>query len=138
MREGKISERDYIDGFDEIAKGIESGGHALTTSVGDLLFMGTDFLSNSEFRDKFNEVMEKAIDKKSLKKLLESTITNEDGSLNKEKTKEFFSQAIKKAITTSKHEETWVTWAAKHEKTILDLQNEGSDHALSYIIEKGL
>ena len=59
LRENKISERDYIDGFDEIAKGIESGSHALKTSVGDLLFMGTDFLSNSEFRDKFNEMMVK-------------------------------------------------------------------------------
>ena len=59
LRENKISEKDYIDGFDDIAKGIESGSHALTTSIGDLLFMGTDFLSNSEFRDKFNEVMEK-------------------------------------------------------------------------------
>ena len=29
LREGKISERDYIDGFDEIAKGIETGGHEL-------------------------------------------------------------------------------------------------------------
>ena len=27
FRENRISERDYIDGFDEIAKGIESGQH---------------------------------------------------------------------------------------------------------------
>jgi len=59
IREGKINERDYIDGFDDIAKAIESGSHTLGWSIGDLLFMGTDFLSNSEFRDKFNKIMEK-------------------------------------------------------------------------------
>ena len=59
IREGRINERDYIDGFDDIAKAIESGSHTLGWSVGDLLFMGTDFLSNSEFRDKFNKIMEK-------------------------------------------------------------------------------
>ena len=59
IREGKINERDYIDGFDDIAKAIESGSHTLSWSIGDLLFMGTDFLSNSEFRDKFNKIMEK-------------------------------------------------------------------------------
>jgi len=42
IRDGKISERDYIDGFDEIAKGIETGQHELGTSIGELLFMGTD------------------------------------------------------------------------------------------------
>ena len=34
LRENKISERDYISGFDEIAKGIETGRHDLTTSLG--------------------------------------------------------------------------------------------------------
>ena len=59
IREGRINERDYIDGFDDIAKAIESGSHTFGWSIGDLLFMGTDFLSNSEFRDKFNKIMEK-------------------------------------------------------------------------------
>ena len=43
-----ISERDYIDGFSDIANGIETGKHALSTSLGELLFMGTDFLYSSK------------------------------------------------------------------------------------------
>jgi len=58
-REGKISERDYIDGFDEIAKGIETGAHELGTSVGELLFMGTDALFNTNFADDFQKMMAK-------------------------------------------------------------------------------
>jgi len=59
IRDGKISERDYIDGFDEIAKGIETGQHELGTSIGELLFMGTDFLTNSNFADDFQKMMAK-------------------------------------------------------------------------------
>jgi len=58
-REGKMSERDYIDGFDEIAKGIDTGIHELGTSIGELLFMGTDALSNSNFADDFQKMMAK-------------------------------------------------------------------------------
>ena len=49
IRENKISERDYIAGFDEIAKGIDTGRHELGTSLGELLFMGTDILTNKNF-----------------------------------------------------------------------------------------
>ena len=59
INRGKISERDYISGFDEIAKGIETGAMDLTTSVGELLFMGTDFLSNRDFATKFQKIMDK-------------------------------------------------------------------------------
>ena len=59
IRDGKISERDYIDGFDEIAKGIEIGQHELGTSIGELLFMGTDILLNSDFASAFQKMMEK-------------------------------------------------------------------------------
>ena len=59
MREGKISERDYIDGFDEITKGVETGTHELGTSIGELLFMGTDFLANTNFANDFQEMMAK-------------------------------------------------------------------------------
>ena len=59
MREGKISERDYIDGFDEIAKGVETGAHELGTSIGELLFMGTDALLNTNFADDFQKMMAK-------------------------------------------------------------------------------
>jgi len=59
VREGKISERDYIDGFDEIAKGIETGKHELGTSIGELLFMGTDLFTNSNFADDFQKMMAK-------------------------------------------------------------------------------
>ena len=59
MREGKISERDYIDGFDELAKGVETGAHELGTSIGELLFMGTDFLANTNFADDFQKMMAK-------------------------------------------------------------------------------
>ena len=60
MREGKISERDYIDGFDEIAKGVDTGTHELGTSIGELLFMGTDFLANTNFADDFQKMMAKS------------------------------------------------------------------------------
>jgi len=53
----KINERDYIEGFDEIAKGIETGKHGLNTSIGELLFMGTDFLTNKNFSTKFQKMM---------------------------------------------------------------------------------
>ena len=59
MRENKINERDYIDGFDEIAKGIETGRHELTTSLGELLFMGTDGLTNANFQRDFQKMMDK-------------------------------------------------------------------------------
>jgi len=59
MRENKISERDYISGFDEIAKGIETGTHGLATSLGELLFMGTDILANTNFTSDFQKMMDK-------------------------------------------------------------------------------
>ncbi len=59
MRENKISERDYISGFDEIAKGIDIGRHELGTSLGELLFMGTDFLTNKNFTRDFQKMMDR-------------------------------------------------------------------------------
>ena len=53
----KINERDYIDGFADISKGIETGKHALGTSIGELLFMGTDFLADTNFNSKFQKIM---------------------------------------------------------------------------------
>jgi len=58
MRENKISERDYISGFDEVAKGIETGTHGLATSLGELLFMGTDILANTNFTSDFQKMMD--------------------------------------------------------------------------------
>ena len=55
----KSKERDYIEGFDEIAKGIETGRHELTTSIGELLFMGTDFLANTDFANDFQKMMDR-------------------------------------------------------------------------------
>ena len=55
----KISERDYIEGFAEIAKGIEIGKHELGTSLGELLFMGTDFLANTNFQNDFQKMMDR-------------------------------------------------------------------------------
>ena len=49
----KIKERDYIEGFDEIAKGIETGKHELSLGLGELLFMGTDALTNADFKETF-------------------------------------------------------------------------------------
>ena len=59
LRREKISERDYIDGFDDIAKGIDSGAYELGTSLGELLFMGTDLLANTDFANRFQKMMEK-------------------------------------------------------------------------------
>ena len=55
----KSKERDYIEGFDEIAKGIETGKHELGTSIGELLFMGTDFLANTNFQNDFQKMMKR-------------------------------------------------------------------------------
>ena len=55
----KISERDYIDGFDEIAKGIATGRHELGTNLGELLFMGTDFKYNFNFINAFHDMMDR-------------------------------------------------------------------------------
>ena len=53
----KISERDYIDGFADISKGIETGTHALGTSLGEIIFAGTDFLADTDFSSKFQKIM---------------------------------------------------------------------------------
>ena len=53
----KTKERDYIEGFDEIAKGIETGKHDLLTSLGELLFMGTDAVANTDFISDFQKMM---------------------------------------------------------------------------------
>ena len=55
----KSKERDYIEGFDEIAKGIETGKHGLGTSIGEILFMGTDILTNANFQRDFQKMMDK-------------------------------------------------------------------------------
>ena len=55
----RINERDYIEGFAEIAKGIETGKHELSTSIGELLFMGTDFLANTNFQNDFQKMMDR-------------------------------------------------------------------------------
>jgi len=55
----KSKERDYIEGFDEIAKGIETGKHGLALSLGELLFMGTDALTNKNFLTDFQKMMDK-------------------------------------------------------------------------------
>jgi hypothetical protein len=55
----KIKERDYIDGFAEIAKGIDSGAYKLSVSIGELLFAGTDYLTNANFAEDFRKKSEK-------------------------------------------------------------------------------
>ena len=54
----KAKERDYVEGFDEIAKGIETGKHDLLTSLGELLFMGTDAVANTDFISDFQKMMD--------------------------------------------------------------------------------
>ena len=52
-------EKDYISGLDEIRRGIESGAHNLGTSLGRLLFMGTDLSDKTDFLEKFDNLMER-------------------------------------------------------------------------------
>ena len=52
-------EKDYISGLDEILTGVESGGHNVFASLGTLLFAGTDLVANTEFLEKFEELMKK-------------------------------------------------------------------------------
>ena len=52
-------EKDYVSGLDEIRTGVESGAHNVGTSVGTLLFAGTDLVANTEFLSKFEELMKK-------------------------------------------------------------------------------
>ena len=54
----KISERDYIDGFADISKGIETGKHSLGTSLGEIIFAGTDLLTDKDFSSKFQKIMQ--------------------------------------------------------------------------------
>ena len=50
-------EKDYISGWDEIRKGVELGSFDLGTSVGTILFGGTDLALNTDFLSKFDEFM---------------------------------------------------------------------------------
>jgi hypothetical protein len=52
-------ETDYISGLDEIRTGIESGAHNVGASLGTLLFAGTDLVANTDFLEKFEELMKK-------------------------------------------------------------------------------
>ena len=52
-------EKDYISGLDEIRTGLESGSHNIGTSVGRLLFSGTDLVANTDFLEKFDDLMER-------------------------------------------------------------------------------
>ena len=56
----KISERDYIDGFAEISKGLELGRFKFGTSIAELLFAGTDLLLDTEFSTKVNKILTEA------------------------------------------------------------------------------
>jgi len=51
-------EKDYISGWDEIRKGVESGSFNLGVSLGSILFGGTDLVANTDFLDKFDNFME--------------------------------------------------------------------------------
>ena len=57
----KSKERDYIEGFDEIAKGVETGKHGLGLSLGELLFMGTDLATfgHTNFLSDFQKMMDR-------------------------------------------------------------------------------
>ena len=55
----KVNEKDYVDGYADIAKGIETGKHDLLTSLGELLFMGTDAVGDTNFMKGFQDMMEK-------------------------------------------------------------------------------
>ena len=76
----KTKERDYIEGFDEIAKGIETGKHGLGLSLGELLFMGTDLASfgNTNFLTDFQKMMdEQKPDETKHPKLLNGLLTDQ-------------------------------------------------------------
>jgi len=53
-------EKDYISGLDEIRTGVESGAHNVGASLGTLLFAGTDLVANTNFLEKFEELMKKS------------------------------------------------------------------------------
>ena len=55
----KLNEKDNVDGYADIAKGIETGKHDLLTSLGELLFMGTDAVGDTNFMKAFQDMMEK-------------------------------------------------------------------------------
>ena len=42
-KKGKLDEQDYLDGYDEIRKGIKQGGTYAMSSIGKLLTMGIDY-----------------------------------------------------------------------------------------------
>ena len=55
----KIKERDYIDGWNELAKGLEVGKYNLSVSIGEILFAGTDYLANTNFSEDFEKKSKK-------------------------------------------------------------------------------
>ena len=50
-------EKDYISGWDEIRKGIETGSYDLGLSIGSILFGATDLAANTDFLTSFEEYM---------------------------------------------------------------------------------
>jgi len=58
IRESKgMKERDYIDGLDEIAKGIETGAWKLTGALSSLITAPTDFVLDTDFTNALEEAM---------------------------------------------------------------------------------
>ena len=55
----KIKERDYIDGWNELAKGLDVGRYNLNVSISELLFAGTDYLANANFSEDFEKKSKK-------------------------------------------------------------------------------
>ena len=52
-------EKDYISGWDEIRKGVESGSHDFVHGIGTILFSGTDLAIDTDFQSAFDKMMEK-------------------------------------------------------------------------------
>jgi len=50
-------EKDYISILDEVRTGLETGSHKLGSSIGQLLFSGTDLATNQDFTTEFNKLM---------------------------------------------------------------------------------
>jgi len=60
-KKGKLDEQDYLDGYDEIRKGIKEGGTYAMASIGKLLTMGIDYAFDTNNIKRIDDLANKSL-----------------------------------------------------------------------------
>ena len=60
-KKGKLDEQDYLDGYDEIRKGIKQGGTYAMSSIGKLLTMGIDYAFDTNNIKRIDDLANKSL-----------------------------------------------------------------------------